>query len=80
FVSREEERALSNIERLIGDRIKRIKMPGYEVGSRDSILEGIAKNARPARTNKASETNVAQTKVGRKKSVTAKGASRKRNS
>jgi len=73
FVSREEERALSNIERLIGDRIKRIKMPGYEVGSRDTILDNLKKNVRPARTNKASET-----KIGRKKTANVKVAKKKK--
>ena len=34
FISREEERALSNIEKLIGERITRIKRPGYSVGNR----------------------------------------------
>ena len=58
FVSREEERSLNNIERLIGSKIKRVKMPGYEVGSRESIFENLAKNVRPARTNKASKTQI----------------------
>ena len=29
FVSREEERTLNNIERLIGERIERIKVPDW---------------------------------------------------
>jgi len=74
FVSREEERTLSNIERLIGERIKRIKMPGYAVGSRDSLLDKLAKRSRPARTNKASETRI----IGSKTSV-VKTAARKKS-
>lgn len=55
FVSREEERTLHSIERLIGSKIKRINMPGYEVGSRDVLFENIAKTTRPQRSNKASQ-------------------------
>ncbi|VAW56063.1 ATP-dependent RNA helicase VVA0939 [hydrothermal vent metagenome] len=62
FVSREEERNLGNIERLIGAPIKRLKMPGYEVGSRDSLIKNIAKNIRSSRVNKASQTNIKRPK------------------
>jgi len=62
FVSREEERTLKNIEKLIGDRIKRIKMPGYGEGNRESLLNKVAMNNRPARTNKASQTNLSNLK------------------
>ena len=55
FVSREEERALNSIERLIGYKIKRINMKGYEVGSRDVLFENIKTTSRPARSNKASQ-------------------------
>lgn len=55
FVSREEERTLDNIERLIGSRIKRIKVPGYEAGNRDAIFENLARTSRPPRKNKASQ-------------------------
>ncbi len=55
FVSREEERALNNIERLIGYKIKRISMKGYEVGNRDVLFENIKKTSRPPRSNKASQ-------------------------
>ena len=70
FVSREEERSLNNIEKLIGEKIKRIKMPGYAVGSRETLLNTVKRNSRPARTNKASQTKIgshAQTaKAGKK--------------
>jgi len=62
FVSREEERTLNNIERLIGSKIKRLKMPGYEVGSRETLLDNINKTARPSRTNKVSSTQVKRLK------------------
>ncbi|VAW64133.1 ATP-dependent RNA helicase VVA0939 [hydrothermal vent metagenome] len=58
FVSREEERTLDNIERLTGERIGRVVMPGYEVGSRDSLFENLDKNARPPRMNKESKTQI----------------------
>ena len=71
FVSREEERALNNIEKLIGERIKRIKMPGYAEGSRETLLNTVKRNSRPARTNKASETRInskgGTARAGRKK-------------
>ena len=66
FVSREEERTLNNIERLIGSHVKRITMPGFEVGSRESLLDNLEKHARPARTNKPSETNISQGRGGYK--------------
>ncbi len=56
FVSREEEHSLFEIEKLIGQKIKRVVQPGYEVASRDSLLKGIAGKAshqrRGARTNR----------------------------
>ena len=70
FVSREEERSLKNIEKLIGEKIKRIKMPGYAAGSRETLINTVARNNRPARTNKASETKINKSgtaKAGKKK-------------
>lgn len=72
FVSREEERTLHNIERLIGYKIKRINIPGYEVGNRDVLFENIAKTNKPARSNKASQIKnihkkADKTKAARKK-------------
>ncbi len=65
LVSREEERSLANIERLIGGRIKRVNMPGYEVGSRKSILKNIEEHSRPQRSNKASKTQIIINKGGK---------------
>lgn len=73
FVSREEERALINIERLIGERIKRIHRPGFEVGNRDTLIATREKSRSPVRANKKS-----QTKISRKKGATAKAPRKKR--
>ena len=62
FVSREEERSLDNIERLIGSKIKRVIIPGYEVGNRDSLIDKIVKNKRPVRSNKATQTKIKRRK------------------
>ncbi len=71
FISREEERTLNNIERLIGERIKRIKVPGYAVGSRETILNNLAENARPAKSNKARQSRIVGNKANTAK-VTGK--------
>jgi len=63
FVSREEERSLDNIERLIGDRIKRVHMPGYEVGCRATIFDNLAQHPRKARSNKTSQTKITHNKT-----------------
>ncbi len=65
FVSREEERTLNNIEQLIGERIQRIKLPGYSVGSRDTILNNLAQKSRPAKSNKVSQTKIIRNKKNR---------------
>jgi len=67
FVSREEERTLNNIERLIGERIKRIKIPGYSVGSRETILNNLSEKSHRAKTTKASQTKIVRNKTGSKK-------------
>ena len=77
FVSREEERSLDNIERLIGSTITRIYMPGYEVGSRTKLLNNLAQKARPARMNKASQTKIIRNKKSTVKAK-AKTANKKR--
>ena len=73
FVSREEERSLNSIERIIGERIKRIKVPGYSVGSRDTILNNLTKKKTRTKTNKATQTDIAN------KSRTVKTKKNKRN-
>ena len=51
-------------ERLIGDKIQRIKMPGYEVGSRETLFANLAKRSRPSRSNKASQTTISENQSG----------------
>ena len=65
FVSREEERTLDNIERLIGNRIRRIQQPGFEVSNRDSLIKTVARKARPARSNKSSQARSSNSKVNK---------------
>ena len=65
FVSREEERSLANIERLIGGKIKRIKIPGYDVGSRDTLLKNVKEHRRPQRANKPTQTRITRNKPKR---------------
>lgn len=72
FVSREEERALNSIEQLIGYKIKRISMKGYEVGNRDVLFENIKTTSRPARSNKASQIKNIHKKADKTKAVKKK--------
>ncbi len=67
LVSREEESTLATIERLVGTHIKRIKMPGYEVGSRETLLKNVEQRSRPPRTNKPSQTRIIRDKVSKAK-------------
>ncbi|MCJ8341174.1 MAG: DEAD/DEAH box helicase [Pseudomonadales bacterium] len=74
FVSREEERALDNIEKLINAKIKRVHMPGYDVGNRETLRKNISKGRRLAPSNKATHTKIMRrangpVKVGRKKTT-----------
>jgi len=77
FVSREEERALDNIEKLINAKIKRVHMPGYDVGNRETLRKNIAKGRRLAPSNKATHTKIMRrangpVKAGRKKTTKGK--------
>ncbi|WP_339671011.1 DEAD/DEAH box helicase [Dasania marina] len=67
FISREEERALHNIEKLIGSSIKRINLPDYEVGKRDDLVKKVASNTRKQRTNKVSQTKIVRNGVTSKR-------------
>lgn len=69
FVSREEERALGNIEALIGAKIRRVVVEGFEVSDRTPLLKTLAsKPGRAKRTNKATATRIQteKTAAGRK--------------
>ena len=59
FVSREEERSLASIERLIGSKIKRMKKRGFEVNSRDTLIETEAKRSH-RRSNKSTQTQISK--------------------
>lgn len=58
FVSREEERNLDMIQRLIGQKIKRIHRPGYEMDHREKLIKKVAKQRRPGRKNKTTQTKI----------------------
>jgi len=76
FVSREEERTVSRIEKLLGSTIKRVVKPGFEVSDRQSLLKSIAKNGRPRRSNKTTKTHISgeSNKASNVKASKAKGA------
>ena len=58
FVSREEEQTLERIQKLIGSKIKRVLVPGFEVSNRESLLKSISRKVLSGRSNKASETRI----------------------
>jgi ATP-dependent RNA helicase RhlE len=61
FISREEERTLAAIEAMIGTRIKRIFMEGYEVGDREPLIKSLHEKPSFAKTkmrNKPTETRI----------------------
>ncbi|MCH1928738.1 DEAD/DEAH box helicase [Shewanella sp. A25] len=60
FVSREEERTLADIEKLIGQKIRRITVPGYEVGSRDLLLKQLQTRRSFAKKQQRSDNVSAQ--------------------
>ncbi|WP_067864685.1 DEAD/DEAH box helicase [Neptuniibacter marinus] len=66
FVSREEESALDNIERFIGASIRRVYVPGFEVGSREGLRKRISKKGPKKRVNKASRTKIIGQKSAKK--------------
>ncbi|NKF49813.1 DEAD/DEAH box helicase [Shewanella sp. WXL01] len=77
FVSREEERTLKDIQKLIGQKIRRISVPGYEVSSRELLLKQIQKRRsfakKKQRSDNAGEQMIAEknlkgrhVKVGKK--------------
>jgi len=68
FVSREEERTLDHIERLLGYRIKRVNVPGYQVGNRDVLFGRIASTHRPRRSNRSSQIKNIHKKADKAKS------------
>lgn len=70
FVSREEERTLADIEKLIGQKLKRIMMPGYEVSNRDLLLKQLQK--RRSFAKKKPGTSSASEQVAAEKSMSGR--------
>jgi ATP-dependent RNA helicase RhlE len=58
FVSREEEQTLERIQKLIGAKIKRVMVPGFEVSNRESLLKSISRKVLSGRANKVTETKI----------------------
>ncbi|CCQ10932.1 ATP-dependent RNA helicase VVA0939 [Pseudoalteromonas luteoviolacea B = ATCC 29581] len=66
FVSRDEERTLMSIESLIGQQIKRYYLPGYEVASREKLVEKLSKKPssyKKGRTNRPSSQASAEARL-----------------
>ena len=68
FVSREEERMVDRIQRLIGSPIKRIVRKGFEVSNRDTLLKNISQTARSHYANKTTATKIERNKTTNTKS------------
>lgn len=62
LVSREEERSLGAIQKLIKTKIKRIHQHGFDVSDRDQLVSKIEHQNKPGRTNKASATKIERSK------------------
>tara|TARA_R110002072_G_scaffold99983_6_gene219982 strand:- start:3773 stop:5080 length:1308 start_codon:yes stop_codon:yes gene_type:complete len=75
FVSREEERTVDRIQRLIGTPIKRIVRRGFEVSNRDTLLKNISQTSRPHYANKATTTQIERNKTSTKKTSNVKTGS-----
>jgi ATP-dependent RNA helicase RhlE len=67
FVSREEERTLLDIEALIGQKIRRVMVPGYEVSNRDMLIKQLQERRRfgkkPQRDDNAAAQVMAEAKL-----------------
>lgn len=80
FVSREEERSLDDIQRLIGYKIKRIHRKGFDVNNRDNLISKVSEASRSSRKNKITQTNIngaSEKKAAPKKSKPLKGKAKK---
>ncbi|GIU17803.1 RNA helicase [Shewanella colwelliana] len=60
LVSREEERTLADIEKLIGNKLRRITIAGYEVGSRELLIKQLQKRRSFAKKQQRSDNVGAQ--------------------
>ncbi|PID47812.1 MAG: RNA helicase [Proteobacteria bacterium] len=62
FVSPEEERNLANIQRLIGQKIKRLRRKGFDVSYRGDLLKKESTRKRALPKNRASQTTIERRK------------------
>ncbi|MGL5949215.1 MAG: DEAD/DEAH box helicase [Aeromonas sp.] len=60
FVSREEERILLEVQKLIGQKIRRIMVPGYEVSNRDELIKQLEERRRFGKKPRRSDNAGAQ--------------------
>ena len=80
FVSREEEQTLEEIETLIGTKIRRIYVAGYEVSNRDALVKRLHNKPnhlkRGGRTNNASSQAAGEARIMNRKKISGvrKGA------
>ncbi len=58
FVSRDEERSLVLIERLIGHKIKRLHRRGFDATNRQALIKRVGKSKSSGRTNRSSATQI----------------------
>ncbi len=77
FVSREEERTVDRIQRLIGTPIKRIVRRGFEVSNRETLLKNISKSSRPHYANKVTATKIERNKPS--KDITSSSKTNSKN-
>ncbi|MBV1920886.1 MAG: DEAD/DEAH box helicase [Pseudomonadales bacterium] len=80
FVSREEEKTLDRIQRIIGSPIKRVIREGFEVTSREVLIKRITQNKPSGLGNKTSQTRIhrAKSNEGAPKAHKAKKATSNR--
>ncbi len=79
FVSREEERTVDRIQRLIGTPIKRIVRRGFEVSNRETLLKNISKSSRPHYANKVTATKIERNKPSKDNTSSSKTNSKNTN-
>jgi superfamily II DNA/RNA helicase len=72
FVSREEEKAVNRIQKVIGGEIKRIFRRGYEVSDRTPLIKNISKKPSFKKTTKAKSAKADSKKSNLGKTWTAK--------
>ncbi|SFC16046.1 DEAD/DEAH box helicase [Pseudoalteromonas denitrificans] len=73
FVSREEEQTLEEIETLIGSKIRRIYVPGYEVSNRDALVKRLHNKPnhqkRGGRTNNPNSQAAGEARIMNRKKI-----------